>query len=164
MRDSSWDTYFMGIADAVSKKSHCLSHQFGAIAVKDRVVLSTGYNGPPRAYPHCGVMQNPNIVLDPKMQCPRHAIGYKSGEGLDVCPAVHAELNALIQAARFGVCLNGATLYITSPTPCRECAKAIVNAGIIEVVYSNETRYPDIGLTGYDILEKCGVNLRFFKQ
>lgn len=150
MSEQSWHNYFMGIADAVSKKSHCLSHQFGAIAVRDRIILSTGYNGPPRKYTHCV-----------GSECPRHRVGYQSGQGLEVCPAVHAELNALIQASRIGACLVASSLYITSPIPCRECAKAIVNAGVIEVVYSNDTRYHDIGLTGWDILVKCGINLTY---
>lgn len=158
-----WDNYFINIAKEVSRKSHCLSHQFGAVAVRDNHILSTGYNGPPSGYPHCEGKYI--IVLGKKfteggLVCPRHALGYKSGQGLELCPAAHAELNVIVQAARYGINLNGATLYITSPTPCRECSKAIVNAGIYEVVTGNANNYPDIGLTGDSILERCGVRLR----
>jgi dCMP deaminase len=146
----NWDTYFIEIADSVSKKSHCLSHKFGAIAVRDdKFIVATGFNGPPAGYTHCkGEV------------CPRHRAGFASGQGLEVCPAAHAELNVLIEAARIGVSLNNCKLYITSPLPCRECAKAIVNAGIQTVICSNFTPYPDIGLSGTRILEECGVKIR----
>ncbi len=148
-----WNEYFFGIAEAVSKKSHCLSHHFGAIAVLNNFILATGYNGPPMNYPHCsGTI------------CPRHILGYKSGEGLEVCPAAHAELNVLIEAARLGIKLEGSTLYLTSPTPCRECSKAIVNAGIKEIATLNPEAYPDVGLEGRNILETCGVTIRIYKQ
>jgi dCMP deaminase len=154
--DRTWDEYFMGIAEAVSHKSHCLSHKFGAIAVTDdHQIVSTGYNGPPRGYTHCnhGFMGLGN--------CPRRVKGYKSGEGLEWCPAAHAERNVLINAARYGVRLNGCALYVTSPVPCRECAKEIVNAGIQEVIYKDEVDYPETGITGKSILFECGVKLRW---
>ncbi len=167
MQEISWDAYFLGIAKAVSKKSHCLSHQFGAIAVNDdKQVVSTGYNGPPRGYPHCNDDYQPMVSTDTlqKETCPRHFQGMKSGEGLEFCPAAHAERNVLINAARYGIRLCGCTLYVTSPTPCRECAKEIVNAGIIRVVHGNPTDYPEIGITGRQILLQCGVILegRFY--
>lgn len=158
-KDMTWDSYFLGIAEAVSKKSHCLSRQLGAVAVLNNFVIATGYNGPPAGYPHCEIIEPVGDVPGDK-RCPRHRVGYQSGQGLDICPAAHAELNVLIEAARIGVALEGATLYITSPTPCRECAKAIVNAGIVEVVYQDPKPYPDIGLSGKKILETCGVKMR----
>ncbi len=146
----SWDRYFAGIAEAVSQKSHCLSHQFGAIAVRDgKFIVATGYNGPPTGFPHC--------VGD---VCPRRVVGFQSGQGLEICPAAHAELNVLIEATRLGIVLCECSLYVTSPMPCRECAKAIVNAGIVEVVLCRGGSYPDIGLTGESILSKCGVKVR----
>lgn len=151
---SSWDKYFLGIAEAISQKSHCLSHKFGAVAVINNHMLSSGYNGPPRHYHHC----DNNGLTD---ECPRHRFGYKSGQGLELCPAAHAESNVLVNAAKYGVALNGATLYVTSPTPCRECSKLIVNAGITRVVISNDTDYPDIGLTGRQILDECGVKVDY---
>lgn len=162
--------YFMGIAYAVSRKSHCLSHQFGAIAVNDdRQILSTGYNGPPRGYPHCsGYDKNIPQICPPRYHtdiwCPRREAGFQSGQGLEWCPAAHAERNVLINAARYGVRLKGCRLYITSPTPCRECAKEIVNAGISEVIYADGHDYPEIGITGRRILEECGVKLWSLKD
>ena len=145
----NWDEYFFTIADAVAKKSHCLSRQLGAVAVRNNTVISTGYNGPPRGYPHCeGEI------------CPRHKAGFKSGEGLDICPAAHAERNVLVQAARVGVRLEGSTLYLTSGYPCRECAKEMVNCGILEVVISKDQISSDLGLTGQQILQSCGVIVR----
>lgn len=147
----SWAGYFLGIAEAVSKRSHCLSHHFGAVAVRNNHVLSTGYNGPPSGYPHCE-----------GTECPRRKVGYQSGQGLDICPAAHAELNVLVQAAKYGIGLDGATLYVTSPTPCRECAKAIVNAGIKQVITNNSMQYPDIGLSGKKILKACGIEIKTY--
>ena len=141
-----WDNYFLDIAEVVAQKSHCLSHKFGAVAVRDnRFIVATGYNGPPSGYPHCqGEV------------CPRRVAGFKSGEGLEICPASHAERNVLIEAARLGTRLEGCKLYSTAPYPCRECAKEIVNVGITRVLIRGG-EYPDIGLTGRDILERCGV-------
>jgi dCMP deaminase len=145
----SWDDYFFGFADNAAKKSHCLSRQLGAVAVRNgRFIVATGYNGPPAGYPHCERM------------CPRKKVGYQSGQGLEICPSTHAELNVLIEAARLGISLVGCSLYLTGPSPCRECAKAIVNAGIKEVVYKGDILYPDVGLTGEKILKTCGVKLR----
>ena len=93
-------------------------------------------------------------------ECPRHKAGYKSGQGLEICPASHAELNVLIEAARLGTKIEGCKLYLSGPNPCRECSKAIVNAGIIEVIYKDNIAYPDIGLSGKTILETCGVKVR----
>jgi dCMP deaminase len=162
MDSLSWDNYFMGIADAVSLKSHCLSHKYGAIAVNsDMQIISTGYNGPPRGYPHC---KTDDIIKGIESRsidrvCPRRMADYLSGEGLEYCPAAHAERNVLINAARYGIALKGCKLYITSPPPCRECAKEIVNAGIISIVYIMQPDYPEIGITGIDILRKCNIEL-----
>ena len=148
-----WDDYFMSIAQAIAQKSHCLSRQLGAVAVRDRkYIVATGYNGPPAGYPHC---EGPI--------CPRHARGYKSGQGLEICPAAHAEKNVLIEAARLGIRLEGCSLYLSGPSPCRECSKDIVNAGIKEVIIGSDEEYTDIGLTGQSILTKCGVAFRFLE-
>ena len=148
-----WDEYFLNIAGDVAKKSHCLSRQTGAIAVRDgRFIVATGYNGPPSGYPHC------------QDECPRHKLGYKSGQGLEICPASHAEMNVLIEAARLGIKLEGCSLYLSAPYPCRECAKAIVNAGVKEVILGEDIDYPDIGLVGKKILETCEVGVRCLKR
>ncbi len=147
-----WDTYLMDIASVVSIKSHCLSRKVGAVAVRDHGIVSTGYNGPPKNYPHC----EGNI-------CPRKLRGFKSGEGLEFCPAAHAERNVLINAGRMGHELKGCTLYLTMTSPCRECAKEIVNAEIVEVVAIEGPDYPESGITGLKILEVCGVIFRRIK-
>ncbi|MFA6358733.1 MAG: dCMP deaminase family protein [Candidatus Omnitrophota bacterium] len=167
MDSLSWDNYFMGIADAVSLKSHCLSHKYGAIAVNsDMQIISTGYNGPPRGYPHCQPDDLYPMAGLEKSElsrriagCPRHMLDMKSGEGLEYCPAAHAERNVLINAARYGIAMKGCKLYITSPPPCRECAKEIVNAGITSIVYIMQPDYPEKGITGIDILRKCNIEL-----
>ena len=165
----NWDTYFMNIAEAVSKKSHCFSIQRGCVLVKDKQILSTGYNGPPMGFPHCEHLfilpvDKELLPLDvPQYTCPRKRVGFKSGEGLEYCPASHAELNAIVSAARNGISVKGATLYLNFDTsPCRECAKAIVNSGIVEAVVKSDADKPyDFkGLTGLFILKACGISLR----
>lgn len=145
-----WDKYFFTVADAVSQNSPCLSRKIGGVAVRNgKILVATGYNGPPAGYPHCfGDV------------CPRRVKGYQSGEGTEICPAEHAERNVVNCAAQIGVSLAGCTLYLTCSVPCRECAKAIVNAGIKEVILTNWLEYPEPGLSGKEIFEKCGVTLR----
>jgi len=126
---SRWDQYFMNICDAVASKSPCLSRQIGAILVRDNSIVSTGYNGPARGYPHC------------EDECPRHAKGYASGEGLLECPAAHAEGNCISNAARNGVSTLGCTLYLNTVIPCKDCMITLVNAGIREVVVKEKTYY-----------------------
>lgn len=149
------DKYYYGICEAVSKKSKCLSRQIGAILVVDKMVIATGYNGPPRGIPHCGV------YVDGVLICPRRAKGFPSGEGLHLCPAAHAERNAIVQAARHGIKISGAILYINTNIPCFECLKEIINAGINEVVCTELTTYPD-WLSGY-LLEHSGIRVRTFQ-
>ena len=165
-----WDQYFMGIAEAVAKRSKCLSHHFGAVAVnQDRCIVSTGYNGTPRGYPHCfGSVTVKELNLaharsSTEVRCPRWIAGYQSGEGIEWCPAAHAERNVVVNAARHGASLKGCTLYVSSMSPCFECAKDIVNAGIVEMVYLVKGDYPEKGITGRQIMEKCGVKLRLME-
>lgn len=154
----SWDHYFYLVAQSVASNSKCLSRKIGCVLVNDKSIISTGYNGPPRNVPPCdqrwltdvnfrklGKERIPNfpdyITQDSKFfkenlqgKCPRRALGYKSGEGLDVCVAGHAERNTLINAARNGICTKGLKLYMTCGIPCQECMIEIINAGIEEVV------------------------------
>jgi dCMP deaminase len=123
-----WDSYFIGIAKAVAGKSPCLSRQIGAILVRDRSIIATGYNGPARGIPHCDTRGT-----QPE-RCPRQELGYKSGEGLDFCIAEHAERNTIANAARMGVTTLGATMYMTCGIPCKNCLTLIINAGITELV------------------------------
>lgn len=125
----AWAQYFMEIAHVVKKRSTCLSRQIGAVIVKDNHIITTGYNGAPSGMKHC---------LD--SGCIRREMGVPSGERHELCKAVHAEQNAIIQAAKLGLSVDGGTLYCTT-APCAICAKMIINAGIKEVIYEGE--YPD---------------------
>jgi len=119
----SWNTYFMDITKLVAKRSTCLRRAVGAVVVKDRRILSTGYNGAPVNVTHC---------VD--AGCLREKLNVPSGEKHELCRGIHAEQNAIIQAAYHGVSIKGATLYCTN-LPCSICAKMIINAGIKAIYY-----------------------------
>ena len=137
----AWVDYFMDIAALVSTRSTCLRRQVGCVIVKDRRILSTGYNGAPIGLAHCS-----------EVGCRRMQEGIPSGERAELCRAVHAEQNAIIQGARYGVILDGATVYLTTQ-PCVICTKMMINAGIVEIVYGGE--YPDA--LSLELLEEAGV-------
>ncbi len=118
-----WDTYFMEMAKLASRRSSCLRRAVGAVMVKDRRLLSTGYNGVPSGVVHCEVTG-----------CLREKLGVPSGERHELCRGLHAEQNAIIQAAFHGVSIRGADLYCTH-LPCIICAKMLINAGVRRVVY-----------------------------
>ena len=117
----SWNEYFMQIAKDASTRSTCLRRQHGAVIVRNNQVVSVGYNGSPKRMPHCEYLG-----------CLREELGIPSGERYELCRSVHAEANALIQAAKNGVSIDGSTMYVTG-MPCLMCAKMIINAGIREV-------------------------------
>jgi dCMP deaminase len=119
----SWDEYFMDIATLVSRRSTCLRRGVGAVLVRDRRILATGYNGAPSGLRHC---------LD--IGCLRKKLNVPSGERHELCRGLHAEQNAVIQAALHGVNVKGASLYCTNH-PCIICAKMIINAGIIRILF-----------------------------
>jgi len=121
------DDYFMEIAHVVARRSTCLHRQVGAVLVQGKQIVSTGYNGAPSGHPHC---------LD--IGCARQ--GVPSGQRSELCRGAHAEQNAINFAARYGISIEGATLY-TTHYPCSWCAKSIINAGIVRVVYGED--YPD---------------------
>ncbi len=125
----SWTEYFMSITDLVSRRSTCLRRAVGAVIVMDKRILSTGYNGAPRKVPHCA-----------ETGCLRMQLSVPSGEKHELCRGVHAEQNAIIQAAFHGVSIHGSSLYCTTE-PCSICAKMIINAGI-KIVYFQDA-YPD---------------------
>jgi dCMP deaminase len=129
MARPSWDEYFMEITRLVVSRSTCLRRQVGAVIVKDKKILATGYNGAPSGLPHCL-----------EVGCLREEMGIPSGERHELCRGLHAEQNAIIQAAYYGVSINGATLYCTN-LPCIICTKMLINAGIARVVY--EQGYAD---------------------
>jgi dCMP deaminase len=124
----SWDEYFMDIVTLVSRRSTCLRRSVGAILVKDKRILATGYNGAPSGLRHCL-----------EVGCLREQLNIRSGERHELCRGLHAEQNAIIQSALHGVSLKGATLYCTNH-PCIICAKMIINAGIVRVLYRDGYR------------------------
>ena len=125
----SWDEYFMDITRVVASRSTCLRRQVGAVVVKDKRLLTSGYNGAPQGLAHCL-----------EVGCLRERMGIPSGERHELCRGLHAEQNAIVQAALHGVGIAGATLYCTHQ-PCSACAKMIINAGIRRIVF--EHPYPD---------------------
>lgn len=148
-----------------------MSRKIGSIMVKDKVIICTGYNGPPRGVPHCEerYFQDENLfkelrsetrAINTKTDCPRKVLGYNSGEGLHLCIAAHAERNCIVQAARLGIRTKGATLYMDCPIPCGDCLIEIINSGIKEVVVTNLDRYDK--KTSF-LLDHCGVIVRKFE-
>lgn len=127
----SWDQYFIGLASFVSSRSTCLRRQVGAVAVRDKRILATGYNGAPSGLDHC---------LD--IGCLRQELDIPSGQNHELCRALHAEQNVIIQAAVHGISLAGASLYVTT-TPCSICAKMLINCGIITIFVPIGQRYND---------------------
>ena len=125
----SWDEYFQTITRDVAERSTCIRRHVGAIIVKDKRILATGYNGAPTGLAHCL-----------STGCLREQLGIPSGQKHELCRGAHAEQNAVIQAARYGVSIDGATVYCTNQ-PCIVCAKILINAGIAKIVYENS--YPD---------------------
>ena len=142
------DAYFMEIATVVGKRSTCLRNRVGAVLVRDKRILSTGYNGAPRNLPHCH-----------DVGCVREDMNIPSGERHELCRAVHAEQNAIIQSALHGVGISGATMYCTHQ-PCILCAKMLINSHVSRVVYANP--YPDI--RALEFLAQAGVEVEEFSS
>lgn len=139
-----WDAYFMEIAALVAKRSTCLRRQVGAVIVKDKRAIATGYNGAPTNLPHCAERGG----------CFREQMRVPSGERHEICRAIHAEQNAIIQAARYGVSIAGADLYATHQ-PCSLCARMIVNAGIKRIFMAEG--YPDA--FALEFITEAGITL-----
>lgn len=118
----SWDEYFYELIHLISQRSVCLRRKVGCLIVKNNQILCTGYNGPPAGHPHPEELGG----------CERDIAGIKSGERLELCYCLHAEQNAILQAARHGISIEGATIYVTI-FPCPICARMIANSGISEV-------------------------------
>ncbi len=140
-----WDDYFMEIAHLVAKRSSCLRRKVGALLVLDKRILSTGYNGAPAGLAHCE-----------EVGCIREQLKIPSGERHELCRGLHAEQNAIIQAAVHGVAIKGAELYCTH-YPCAVCAKMLVNAGIKSLKLA--ANYPDE--LAKAIFAEAGLNIRF---
>ncbi len=144
----SWDEYFLEMARLVAKRSTCLRRSVGAVVVKDKRILATGYNGAPRGLKHCI-----------EIGCMREKLKVPSGERHELCRALHAEQNALIQASLHGVSVKGSILYATNQ-PCVICAKMLINAGISEIVILEG--YPD--QLAMDFLKEAKIKVRKYEM
>jgi dCMP deaminase len=141
----TWDAYFMNIAKMVATRSNCVKRQVAAVIVRDKQIISTGYNGTPRGTRNCN-----------EGGCPRCNNFTESGKNLEDCFCSHGEENAIVQAAYNGVSTKGTTIYTTF-SPCLLCTKMIINAGITEVVYNE--KYP-IAENPLKLLKEAGVKVR----
>jgi dCMP deaminase len=121
----TWNQYFMDIAELISRRSTCIRRRVGAVLVRDRRILTTGYNGAPTGMHHCL-----------EVGCLRDKMKVPSGERHELCRGLHAEQNAIIQAALHGVSVKGASLYCTNH-PCIICSKMIINSGIVTVIFKD---------------------------
>ena len=142
-----WDEYFMEITRLVSTRSTCLRRQVGAVFVKDKNILATGYNGAPSRVAHCS-----------DVGCLREQLGIPSGERHEICRGLHAEQNGIIQAARHGINLSGSTVYITD-SPCIICAKMLINVGVVRIVCGQG--YPD--QLSNEMLEGAGLEMEYYR-
>ena len=125
----SWDEYFMNMLEVIKTRSTCMRRQVAAIIVKDRQIISTGYNGSAKGLKHCD-----------EVGCLREQMQIPSGQRHELCRGIHAEQNAIIQASLHGVSIEGADIYITC-SPCVLCSRMLINAGIKRIIYSGD--YPD---------------------
>ena len=140
-----WDEYFMNIAKVAAARGNCSRRQVAAVIVRDHRVISTGYNGTPRGVRNCC-----------DGGCPRCSSDAPSGTRLTECLCSHAEENAIVQAACYGIAVKDATLY-TTYSPCLQCAKMIINAGISEVIYFRRYTIDGVSLK---LLDEAGVRVR----
>ncbi|NYZ76958.1 AAA family ATPase [Candidatus Micrarchaeota archaeon] len=145
----TWDAYFMNIAKMVSTRSNCVKRKVAAVIVRDKQIISTGYNGTPRGTRNCN-----------EGGCPRCNNFAESGKNLEECFCSHGEENAIVQAAYNGVSIKGASIYTTF-SPCLLCTKMIINAGIVEVIYNE--KYP-IAESAMKLLKEAGVKIRQFRM
>jgi len=168
---NGWDEYFYNVCQQVARNSKCLSRKIGSVLVRDKSIIGTGYNGPPRGVPRCDL----RWVIDDKFaqkykhkigeskvtteKCPRKVIGFKTGEGLGVCVAGHAERNALINAARNGIGTMNTSLYMTCGIPCTPCLIEIINAGVKEIVVASLDTYDESSMY---LLEQSSLGVRLF--
>ncbi|MCM8780550.1 MAG: cytidine/deoxycytidylate deaminase family protein [Candidatus Omnitrophica bacterium] len=140
----SWDEYFLEVADLVSRRATCIRRRVGAVLVKDKKILATGYNGAPSGLKHCI-----------ETGCIRQKLKIPSGQRHELCRGLHAEQNVLLQAALYGISTRGSTLYVTNQ-PCIICSKMLINAGIKEIVIADG--YPDE--LAKEFLRKAKIKVR----
>jgi dCMP deaminase len=143
-----WDEYFMELAEVVKKRSNCLRRNFGTLIVRDFRIISTGYNGTPHGIKNCSEGGCERCTKREKGEIKTH-------EYQESCICIHAEQNAIIQAAYMGSSTKGATMYSTI-SPCSSCAKLIINAGIVRYVY-HEQHHDKAGI---DLLKKAGIEVK----
>jgi dCMP deaminase len=149
MSRPSWHEYFMQITELVGTRATCLRRKVGAVIVRDRRILTTGYNGPPQNITHC----------EDRGGCLRDELNIPSGQRMELSRAIHAEQNAIIQAAKVGISIQDSTLYVTTH-PCFTCAKMLINAGVKKIIYKDG--YPDE--FAREILEEAGVEVIQFDE
>ncbi len=145
-KQKKWDRRFMELAHTVASWSSCVraGRHVGAVIVKNKRILTTGYNGAPAGIKNCAE----------RGYCLRDKLGIKSGTQAEICYAIHAEQNAVIQAAKLGVSVEGATIYVTHQ-PCSICTRILINSGISRIVYEQE--YPD--KFALELLKESGIEL-----
>ena len=148
----SWDEYFMEMAHLAARRTTCLRRAVGAVIVKDKRVIATGYNGVASGLEHCE-----------KVGCLREELKVPSGQQHELCRAVHAEQNALIQAARMGISVEGASIYVTT-YPCIICAKMLVGAGIKKIYTDNPYPDPLTGKLTVAYLKEAGIKVEKIKR
>lgn len=144
----SWDDYFMKLAEDVSTRATCIRRKVGAIIVKDKRILSTGYNGAPAGISHCT-----------KEKCLRTKNNVPSGEKHELCRGLHAEQNAIIQAALHGVRIADAVIYITNQ-PCSICTKMLINSGIKKFIYKDPYNDP----LAMEMIKEAGIEIKIYKS
>lgn len=167
-----WDKYYYELCVAIAKNSKCFSRQIGAIIVKDKSIISTGYCGPPRGFVPCDERHTVDSALfneyvrrgikleEVKNRCPRQVLGFKSGEGIEWCVSAHAEENAILNAARVGtVSLKNTKMYMSCGIPCSKCLIKIIQVGIEEIIVSHLGWYD--GAAKY-LLDNSGLKVRLF--
>lgn len=148
-KDKMWDKRFIEMAKFVASWSSCLRRKVGAVVVRDKRILTTGYNGAASGINSC-VERN---------ECLRDKLGIISGTRQEMCYAIHAEQNAIVQAAKMGVSLDGATIYITHQ-PCSMCARMIINSGIKRIVYLEG--YPDD--FSLELIESANIEIKKYSE
>lgn len=174
----AWDLYFLRLAREVATNSKCLSRKIGAVIVKDKAVVSTGYNGPARGTTHCdkrnaifytSIDENRDYEPDTANEivvyfrhCPRQTLGYSSGKGLHLCQAGHAERNAIVQAARNGISTKDTIMYAYCLLPCKDCCIEIINSGIKKIVCLDSR--PDYDRYSRVLLNEAGIEIVQIKQ
>ena len=154
-RISKINTY-LNCAEVFAYRSTCIKRKYGAVIVKDDVVISTGYNGAPRGMENCCDIG----------KCPRIERNLHQGDGYAMCRAIHAEANALYNALYNGSCVNGSTIYVHGLPCCIECAKAIIQSGIKRVVYDSKPKpnWEDSTAKALELFKEAGVEVQYIEQ